>query len=758
MKPSRFTASLLLTAVAGSAQLTQTEHYTWKNVQIVGGGFVDGIIFHPTAAGVRYARTDIGGAYRWDEASHRWQPLLDWIGERDRNLMGVESIAVDPSDPDRLYLACGTYSNESAPDGAILRSADSGRTFQRTNVPIKFGANEDGRGNGERLAVDPQDGHILYLGTRHDGLWRSRDRGASWSRVASFPSVTDAAPAGGSGIVFVQFVRASGQARTATQTIYAGVSLMNRPNLFMSKDGGATWQAVPGAPAQYRPTRAALSTDGSLYVAYGTAPGPSRMTDGAVWKLNTQSNVWTDVTPEHPVRNSKEFGYAAVAVDAHHPQDILASTFGRPGFDGGETIFRSTDAGATWKPLFGNVQSGVFDYSLAPYVKPTPIHWMFDVEIDPANSDHAVFTTGYGGWETFDLSAIDRGQPTHWSILVSGIEETVALGIDSPNDGAHLISAIGDYGGFVHWDLDRPAPEGSSSPPRFGNTTDVASASLRSSVIVRVGISAEHKLGANISFSLDSGHTWKPTPASPTPNSHSGSIAVSADGATWVWTPEHETPSATRDQGSTWRPAQGLPPGTRVIADPENPRNFYAASLQDHVLYRSTDGAATFAALHFKLQNAPAASPAPRGDPRGGQDRLYATPGRVGDLWFAAFHGLYHAAALTNPGSNQDISFKRMPGVTEIEAFGFGKQAAGRTDPALYLAGTIQGQPGIFRSTDQASTWTRINDNQHQWGLILQITGDPRIYGRVYVGTHGRGILYGDSAGRATTHPGRTRR
>ena len=34
--------------------------YTWKSVQIVGGGFVDGFVFHPTAKDVFYARTDIG--------------------------------------------------------------------------------------------------------------------------------------------------------------------------------------------------------------------------------------------------------------------------------------------------------------------------------------------------------------------------------------------------------------------------------------------------------------------------------------------------------------------------------------------------------------------------------------------------------------------------------------------------------------------------------------------------------------------------
>src|ERR1035438_5610922 len=187
-------AAVICSMAQGSAPAAQP--YTWKSVQIVGGGFVDGIVFHPTAKGVRYARTDMGGAYRWNEQTKRWDPLLDWVPYEDLNLMGVESIAVDPADPDRVYLACGTYTNAGTPDGAILRSRDRGRTFERTNVPVKFGGNEDGRGNGERLSVDPNDGNVLYLGTRHVGLWRSTDGAVTWNKVATFPDVTEAPPAG----------------------------------------------------------------------------------------------------------------------------------------------------------------------------------------------------------------------------------------------------------------------------------------------------------------------------------------------------------------------------------------------------------------------------------------------------------------------------------------------------------------------------------------------------------------------------------
>ncbi len=90
MKQFRVAAFLVLFgALAANAQSSQPASYSWKNVQIVGGGFVDGVIFHPTAPGVRYARTDMGGAYRWNTAANRWQPILDWVPYKDLNLMGI---------------------------------------------------------------------------------------------------------------------------------------------------------------------------------------------------------------------------------------------------------------------------------------------------------------------------------------------------------------------------------------------------------------------------------------------------------------------------------------------------------------------------------------------------------------------------------------------------------------------------------------------------------------------------------------------
>ncbi|WP_079079418.1 hypothetical protein [Streptomyces sp. DSM 15324] len=51
----------------------------------------------------------------------------------------------------------------------------------------------------------------------------------------------------------------------------------------------------------------------------------------------------------------------------------------------------------------------------------------------------------------------------------------------------------------------------------------------------------------------------------------------------------------------------------------------------------------------------------------------------------------------------------------------------------------------VHRSDDTAKTWVRINDDHHRWGRTGEvIVGDPRVCGRVYLATNGRGIQYGE--------------
>src|SRR5688572_28081898 len=117
-------------ATENPAKAAPSEAYTWKNVRIDGGGFVPGIVFNQTEANLIYARTDIGGAYRWTESTQSWTPLLDWVGWDRWGWNGVTSIATDPVQTNRVYASVGMYTNTWDPNnGAILRSTDRGNTW-----------------------------------------------------------------------------------------------------------------------------------------------------------------------------------------------------------------------------------------------------------------------------------------------------------------------------------------------------------------------------------------------------------------------------------------------------------------------------------------------------------------------------------------------------------------------------------------------------------------------------------------------------
>ncbi|MFT3950590.1 MAG: hypothetical protein QM689_01255 [Oscillospiraceae bacterium] len=159
--------------------------YTWGNVTIGGGGYVPGIVINPTEEGVMYARTDMGGAYRWNKIEQKWESITDYIGGDDWNYNGAESIATDPVEPNRVYMALGTYSNSN---GAIFYSYDYGDNWTKVDLPFGCGANEVGRSVGERLMVDPDDNSIIYFATRHAGLYVQRITQEPWTPVASFPT------------------------------------------------------------------------------------------------------------------------------------------------------------------------------------------------------------------------------------------------------------------------------------------------------------------------------------------------------------------------------------------------------------------------------------------------------------------------------------------------------------------------------------------------------------------------------------------
>jgi len=744
--------------------------YHFENVVIGGGGgFISGIVFSATQPGLVYARTDIGGAYKLDSDTGRWIPLLDWVGSTDWNLSGVESIAIDPQDTHRVYFAVGTYTNEwTTQNGAILRSVNQGHTFQRIDLPFKVGSNMPGRGMGERLAIDPNNHRVLYLGTRSgNGLWRSTDFGSTWSRVSSFPDTgpyhepsygpSDTYDNDPIGVVWETFdprTTISVNHMKVSQNIYVGVADPAN-SLWHSADGGQTWSPVAGQPTGVMPHHGKLASNGMLYLSYNNNAGPYDGSAGDVWKYDTGSQAWSMITPPASPLNGG-YGFGGLAVDAQNPNTIVVAALNQWWPD--VNFFRSLDGGNNWSLIWNanwsnpwpNIvaPSYAIDYAaVAPWltfgatpatcasasssnsVCPTPtpkLGWMVDsLEIDPFNSGRMFYGTGATMYGTNNLTAWDSGGVVDISVAAVGIEETAVQDLISPPAGtAHLISAVADVGGFTHNDLTKPSVMDAN--PVFTTGTSLDYAELSPGFIVRAGTGGTN--GVNIAFSSDGGQTWTPSASQPG-GASGGTVAAAADGSRVLWSSGAGIFFST-DNGTTWTASTGAPAGASVRSDRVNPLKFYA--FLNGSFYSSADGGQTFAAT--------AAGNLP---PAGAPAQFKATPGHEGDIWLAGgstttVHGIWHSL-------DGGQSFYKVGEVEGASTIGFGKPARSHRYPALYSSAEVDGVWGIYRSDDAGRAWDRINDDGHQYAQTnTTITGDPRVYGRVYFGTNGRGIIYGD--------------
>lgn len=706
MKKNYFLLFLwLLASLSGKAQ------NVWKNVQIGGGGFVSGIITSKNDADLKYARTDVGGAYRWDAANKKWISLLDWLSIDQVGYFGIESLAIDPQNNNVVYLLAGTsYFNNGKT--AILKSTNKGNTFTEIEVTSQFKAhgNGMGRSNGERLAVDPNNSNIIYCGTRNNGIFQSIDAGLTWNKLSGFPVTTTSNE---NGVCFVVLDPAS-VSGSKTQTIYAGVSQIGASNLYKSLDGGISWTAVSGATTSYMPQRAVLDSNRSLLITYADLEGPWNGTQGKISKLSS-TGIFTDITPAGITRP-----FGGIDVDPANPQRLIASTtntwsfqYTTPGGTAvyGDHFYISTDGGTNWRDLVGN--SGFsFETNGCTWVAGQSIHWATDFKFNPANTSQASIVSGNGLFTCDDINAVK----TTWKFDAIGIEESVPLDLISIPSGP-LMSVIGDFDGFKHTDVTVFAPQ---HAPTMGTSTSISYAAGNTNKIVR--------LGEFMYYSGNQGATWTRTTAALM--GQKGRAALSYDGNTILHCPAGAT-SIYRsvNNGTTWTTCNGISVSDAIpVSDQVTNNKFYVYDQLTGLMMSSTDGGANF----VSAGNAGSS----------GSKLIRTVPGNAGHIWIAMNGGglkrsIDGGMTFVVPSAN----------VTAASAVGIGKAAPGKTYPSIYIWGTVNGVTGVFRSIDEGVTWLRVNDDAYEFGGTGNgnfVIGDMNTFGRVYMSTVGRGIVYTD--------------
>ena len=287
---------------------------------------------------VFYIGVNNGGVWKTTDFGRTWVPIFD-----EQSTGSIGDVAVAPSDPNIVYVASGE--GIQRPDlsvgKGIFKSTDAGRTW--THLGLEAGQQMGG------LAIDPKDPNRVFVAVLghpygpnpERGVYRSTDGGKTWEKVLYKDENTGA----------VQVTIDPVNPQIVYADLWAGRQgpwengSWNGPNsgLFKSTDGGTTWRPL----TQGLPTTAqglgrigfcvAASDPSRLYatVDAGTYGGIYRSDDaGESWKkLNSDQRFW-----------GRGDDFAEIKADPKN-KDIV--------YTADVVVWKSMDGGMSWNAYRG---------------------------------------------------------------------------------------------------------------------------------------------------------------------------------------------------------------------------------------------------------------------------------------------------------------------------------------------------------------------------------------------------------------------
>lgn len=330
-----------------------------------------------------YLASGSGGLFKTDDRGNHWRPIFD----RHRGY-SLGCVVVDPRDPNVVWLGTGenTHNRSASYGTGVYRSDDGGETWRCVGL--------EGTQKVQRILIDPRDSDTVYVAAPgplwnaggERGLYKTTDGGASWTRclhISDDTGITEAVfrPGDPDVIYAAAYQRRRHNAMCVAGGPEAGV--------LRSTDGGASWQRIQNGLPTVDMGRIALAVDPrqplrvyATVVARGKAGGTFVSEDGGdSWQ---KASGYAGGDPQY---------YGELFVDPHRP-DTLWNVDVR--------VMRSTDKGATWRPL--------------PFAMHVDNH---EIVFDPKDPSHLWIGNDGGLYEThtFDHERPERARWRHFTNL-----------------------------------------------------------------------------------------------------------------------------------------------------------------------------------------------------------------------------------------------------------------------------------------------------------------------------------------------------
>ncbi len=275
------------------------------------GGHVAAIAPHPSDPNTVYLAANTGGVWKTTDAGANWTPLTDQL-----SILNHGAIAIDPSNPNVIYIGSGSTHSGSSGDG-LFKSTDAGATWSRIGTTTDVGSQIN------RVVVHPQSPGTLHV-TGSGGYYRTLNGGGTWTRIIS---------AACSSVVIHP---------TSPNIVYIG---RNSQGVYKSTTDGSSPTKLAGGLPTSGFTQVLVDISKSnpqvLYAAFlsgGGIQGLYRTSDGGT--------NWTKLTNAPNFPSPQGYWNAYVAVDPTNENKLFVGGVDSRYAEVG--ISRSLDAGAPW--------------------------------------------------------------------------------------------------------------------------------------------------------------------------------------------------------------------------------------------------------------------------------------------------------------------------------------------------------------------------------------------------------------------------
>ena len=318
----------------------------WRMIGPFRGGRTRAATGVPNQPNVFYIGAANGGVWKSDDFGRTWNPIFD-----SQPTQSIGAIAVAPSDPNIVYVACGEglHRPDLAVGNGIYKSTDAGKTW--THLGLRDGEQIPA------LAIDPHDPNRLFAAVlghpygpnEERGIFRSTDGGITWQKVLYKDENT-----GGSDIemdpsnpnVLYASLWEVRQGPWEDNNFFAGTG----GGLFKSIDGGNTWkQLTTGLPKDIVQINVAIaaSQPSRIYATLGTTEkgGYESGAGLGVYRSDDAGENWYRVTTDpRPAMRIGGGDLPVPKVDPRNPDVVYSASI---------VTMRSRDGGKIWTGIRG---------------------------------------------------------------------------------------------------------------------------------------------------------------------------------------------------------------------------------------------------------------------------------------------------------------------------------------------------------------------------------------------------------------------